>query len=50
MLTLLLSTVEFATVGQNSDGKVYHRLWSADEISALLKEHDLAKDETSEDN
>lgn len=41
--------VEFATVGQTKDGKIYHRLWSADEITALLKEHDLAKDESAED-
>lgn len=41
--------VEFATVGQTKDGKIYHRLWSADEIQALLKEHDLAKDENTED-
>src|SRR4051812_19848499 len=41
---LTLSTVEFATVGQTADGKIYHRLWSADEITALLKEHDLAKE------
>jgi len=43
------SLVEFATVGQTEDGKIYHRLWSADEITALLKEHDLAKDQSSED-
>ncbi|KAF3062298.1 putative proteasome subunit alpha type-3 [Daldinia childiae] len=41
--------IEFATVGQTKDGKIYHRLWSADEITALLKEHDLAKDESAED-
>jgi 20S proteasome subunit alpha 3 len=41
--------VEFATVGQNEDGKIYHRLWSADEITALLKEHDLAKNEETEE-
>lgn len=42
-------TVEFATVGQTKDGKIYHRLWSADEITALLKEHDLAKEESTDD-
>ena len=42
-------TVEFATVGQTKDGKIYHKLWSAEEITALLKEHDLAKDETAEE-
>ncbi|KAI1846348.1 hypothetical protein JX266_007553 [Neoarthrinium moseri] len=41
--------IEFATVGQTEDGKIYHRLWSADEITALLKEHDLAKDESADD-
>lgn len=41
--------VEFATVGQTSDGKIYHRLWSAEEIKTLLKEHDLAKDENTEE-
>lgn len=42
-------TVEFATVGQTKDGKIYHKLWNAEEITALLKEHDLAKDESTED-
>lgn len=41
--------VEFATVGKTEDGKVYHRLWTADEITALLKKHDLAKNEDTED-
>lgn len=36
-------------MGQTKDDKIYHRLWSADEIMALLKEHDLAKDEGTED-
>lgn len=44
-----MTAVEFATVGQTEDGKIYHRLWSADEITALLKEHDLAKTEETED-
>lgn len=44
-----LLLVEFATVGKTEDGKVYHRLWSADEITALLKEHDLAKNEEAEE-
>lgn len=38
-------TVEFATVGKTKDGKVYHHLWGADEIDALLQEHGLAKQE-----
>lgn len=36
-------------MGQTEDGKIYHRLWSADEINALLKEQDLAKDESTDD-
>ena len=43
------NTVEFATVGKTKDGRIYHHLWSADEITMLLKEHDLAKDETGAD-
>ncbi|CCX31672.1 Similar to Probable proteasome subunit alpha type-4; acc. no. Q09682 [Pyronema omphalodes CBS 100304] len=39
--------IEFATVGKDADGKVYHHLWSAEEINTLLKEHGLAK--TSEE-
>lgn len=35
--------VEFATVGKNKDGKIYHHLWSAEEIDALLREQGLAK-------
>ena len=35
--------VEFATVGKTKDGKIYHHLWSADEIDALLREQGLAK-------
>lgn len=46
MLTLCL--VEFATVGKTKDGKVYHHLWGADEITTLLKEHGLAKQEDTE--
>jgi 20S proteasome subunit alpha 3 len=46
---LIAPVVEFATVGQTEDGKIYHRLWSADEITALLKEHDLAKPEDAEE-
>ena len=42
-LTSLL--VEFATVGKTKDGKVYHHLWGADEITTLLQEHGLAKAE-----
>jgi hypothetical protein len=40
--------VEFATVGKTKDGKVYHHLWSSDEIMTLLKEHGLAKEEEQE--
>lgn len=42
-------TVEFATVGQTADGKIYHRLWDAEEITELLKKHDLAKVENPDD-
>ncbi|KAJ5090060.1 proteasome subunit alpha type-3 [Penicillium argentinense] len=35
--------IEFATVGKTKDGKIYHHLWSADEIDALLREQGLAK-------
>ena len=47
----LLTTyiVEFATVGLTEDGKPYHQLWNTDEINALLKKHDLAKEETAEE-
>ena len=41
----LVTLVEFATVGKTKDGKVYHHLWAAEEITALLKEHGLAKAE-----
>jgi 20S proteasome subunit alpha 3 len=46
---LLISLiVEFATVGKTEDGKIYHHLWGADEITALLRDHDLAKEEDKE--
>jgi 20S proteasome subunit alpha 3 len=35
--------IEFATVGKTKDGKIYHHLWTADEIDALLREQGLAK-------
>lgn len=41
-------SVEFATVGKTKDGKIYHHLWGADEITALLKEHGLAKQEDAD--
>lgn len=41
-------SVEFATVGKTKDGKVYHHLWGADEITTLLKEHGLAKAEDAD--
>jgi 20S proteasome subunit alpha 3 len=46
---LMITVVEFATVGKTKDGRIYHHLWSADEITALLKEHDLAREETAAD-
>jgi 20S proteasome subunit alpha 3 len=36
-------------LGQTKEGKIYHKIWNADEITALLKEHDLAKDESKEE-
>ncbi|KAI0999458.1 putative proteasome subunit alpha type-3 [Podosphaera aphanis] len=41
--------IEFATVGKTEDGRIYHHLWDAVEITKLLKEHDLAKNETEMD-
>ena len=41
-------SVEFATVGKTGDGAIYHHLWGADEITTLLKEHGLAKEEDAE--
>ena len=51
MITHITNTslVEFATVGKTKDGKIYHHLWGADEITTLLKEHDLARDDTGAD-
>jgi len=49
LVVLMASIVEFATVGKTKDGRIYHHLWNADEITALLKEHDLAKDDTGAD-
>jgi 20S proteasome subunit alpha 3 len=46
MLTMF--AVEFATVGKTKGGKVYHHLWGADEITILLKEHGLAKQEEAD--
>ena len=48
ILPVMIFSVEFATVGRSTTGKVYHHLWAAEEITALLKEHDLAKDESAE--
>lgn len=45
---LIDEIVEFATVGKTKDGKIYHHLWSGDEIMTLLKEHGLAKEEEPE--
>ena len=35
--------VEFATVGKNSQSKVYHHIWRPEEIDALLKKEGLSK-------
>jgi 20S proteasome subunit alpha 3 len=48
VLTVWSFVVEFATVGKTKDGKIYHHLWGADEITALLKQHGLAKEEEPE--
>lgn len=48
MQILIKWLVEFATVGKTKEGKIYHHLWGADEINALLKQHGLAKEEESE--
>ena len=45
---LTQAPVEFATVGKTKDGKVYHHLWGADDITTLLKEHGLAKEEDAD--
>lgn len=47
-IKLTSTTVEFATVGKTKDGKVYHHLWGADEITTLLHEHGLAKQEETD--
>lgn len=44
-----MQKVEFATVGKTKDGRIYHHLWGADEITALLKEHELARVDTGAD-
>ena len=38
-----LWVVEFATVGQNEEGKIYLRLWNAAEIDKFLEENELAE-------
>lgn len=40
--------IEFATVGRTEKGTIYHKLWSAEEIDSLLKEHGLGKAEETE--
>ena len=39
---------EWPTVGKTKEGKVYHHLWTAEEIDALLKEHGLGKQESED--
>jgi len=36
-------------VGRTKSGEIYHHLWDGDAITALLREHDLAKKEETED-
>lgn len=45
----LLRIVEFATLGRTPQGKVYHHLWTAPEITDLLRKHGLAKEEKTEE-
>lgn len=47
---LIYDAVEFATVGRSKAGSIYHHLWDADAITALLREHDLAKKEDTEES
>ncbi|KAF8471290.1 proteasome component Y13 [Kalaharituber pfeilii] len=47
--TLSSEKIEFATLGRTPDGKIYHHLWTAPEITELLKKHKLAKPETAEE-
>lgn len=46
---LIGALVEFATLGKTKEGKIYHHIWSPDEITQLLKEQDLAKAETGDE-
>jgi 20S proteasome subunit alpha 3 len=47
-LVVLTHIVEFATVGRNAQGKIYHRIWKPTDIDALLsKENLLKKPETT---
>jgi 20S proteasome subunit alpha 3 len=41
--------IEFATVGQSASGQIIQRMWSGEEVDALLEKHGLAKPATSED-
>ncbi|CCG82873.1 Proteasome subunit alpha type [Taphrina deformans PYCC 5710] len=46
--TLSSEKIEFATVGRNSQGKIYHQIWKPQDIDALLsKENLLKKPETT---
>lgn len=48
-ITDLWCLVEFATVGTTKAGKIYHHLWGAEEIDALLKKHGLGKPADTEE-
>ncbi|ODQ68325.1 N-terminal nucleophile aminohydrolase [Nadsonia fulvescens var. elongata DSM 6958] len=41
--------LEFATVGLDTNGKVYHKIWKPSDIDALLKKTGLVKEEEDED-
>ncbi|KAF8429767.1 putative proteasome component Pre9 [Tirmania nivea] len=47
--TLSSEKIEFATLGRTPDGKIYHHLWTAPEITDLLRKHGLAKEEKTEE-
>ncbi|KAK9474204.1 nucleophile aminohydrolase [Dipodascopsis tothii] len=41
--TLSSEKIEFATVGKDKSGNIYHHIWKPKEIDALLKDQGLAK-------
>ncbi|KTW27552.1 proteasome core particle subunit alpha 3 [Pneumocystis jirovecii RU7] len=43
--SLAIKAIEFATMGINKQGKIYHHVWSPSEIDSLLKENNLLKED-----